>query len=94
MAGTKAKMRPKERALQAVVAEGSRGGKVRADARTGARVQRRRRIDISQSGQLFVNVPLEDLQWFRHHAVDTRRSVSELVREAMRAYREVHAGRA
>jgi hypothetical protein len=94
MAGTKPKTRPEERALQAVVAEGSRSGKVRADARTGARVQRRQRIDVDQAGQLFVNVPLDDLQWFRHRAVDQRRTVSDLVREALRAYREVHAGRA
>jgi hypothetical protein len=90
MAGTKPKTRPEERALQAVVAEGSRGGKVRADARTGARVQRRERIDVSRAGQLFVNVPLEDLQWFRHRAVDTRRSVSDLVREALREYKAAH----
>jgi hypothetical protein len=76
-----------------VVAEGSRAGKVRADARTGARVQRRQRINVDQAGQLFVNVPLEDLQWFRHYAVDQRRTVSDLVREALRSYREVHAGR-
>jgi hypothetical protein len=91
MAGTRQKTRPEERALRAVVAEGSRGGKVQADARTGARVQRRQRIDVSQAGQLFVNVPLEDLQWFRHRAVDKRQSVSDLVREALRAYRAAHS---
>ena len=91
MAGTKQKTRPEDQALRAVVAEESRGGKVQANARTGARVQRQQRIDMSQAGQLLVSVPFEDLQWFRHRAVDVRRSVSDLVREAMRDYKAAHA---
>jgi hypothetical protein len=46
-----------------------------------------RRVSRETEGRLLIHLPKDDLRWFRHHAVDVERSMSDIVRELLRDYR-------
>jgi hypothetical protein len=46
-----------------------------------------RPVSRQTEGRLLIHLPKDDLRWFRHHAVDVERSMSDIVRELLRDYR-------